>query len=137
MASTSSPLSGGSAEQGSVTGLLTRLMDDAVALAKNEIALAKAEARGALNDVKQSIAPFAIAAGVTLAGALTLVAAVVLALAEVMEPWLAALIVGVALLLIGWMLLKAGQRKVAHIGDRLDRTQNSLQKDATVVARRT
>jgi hypothetical protein len=120
-----------------VAGLLTRLMDDAVALAKNEIALAKAEARGALDDVKKSIAPFAIAGGVLLAGALTLVAALVLALAEVMEPWLAALIVSVGLLLIGWMLLKAGQRKVAHIGDRLDRTQNSLQKDATVVARRT
>ena len=136
MASTSNHLPGG-AEQGSVAGLLTRLMDDAVSLAKNEIALAKAEARGALNDLKKSIAPFAIAGGVLLAGALTLVAALVLALAEVMEPWLAALIVSAGLLLIGWMLLKAGQRKVANIGDRLDRTQNSLQKDATVVARRT
>ena len=137
MASTSSHLPAGGAEQGSVAGLLTRLMDDAVALAKNEIALAKAEVRGALDDVKKSIAPFAIAGGVLLAGALTLVAALVLALAEVMEPWLAALVVSVALLLIGWMLLKAGQRKVANIGERLDRTQNSLQKDATVVARRT
>jgi xanthine/uracil permease len=137
MASNSSPLSGGGAEPGSVAGLLTRLMDDAVSLAKNEIALAKAEARGAIDDVKKCIAPFAIAGGVLLAGALTLVAAVVLALAEVMRPWLAALIVGVVLLLCGWMLLKAGQRKVANIGDRLDRTQNSLQKDATVVARRT
>ena len=136
MASTSNHLPGG-AEQGSVAGLLTRLMDDAVSLAKNEIALAKAEARGALNDLKKSIAPFAIAGGVLLAGALTLVAALVLALAEVMEPWLAALIVSAGLLLIGWMLLKAGQRKVANIGDRLDLTQNSLQKDATVVARRT
>lgn len=137
MASTSSHLSAGNAEQGSVAGLLTRLMDDAVSLAKNEIALAKAEARGALSDLKKSIAPFAIAGGVLLAGALTLVAALVLALAEVMEPWLAALIVSIGLLLIGWMLLKAGQRKVASIGDRLDRTQTSLQKDATVVARRT
>lgn len=137
MATPSSHVPGGGAEQGSVAGLLTRLMDDAVALAKNEIALAKAEARGALNDMKKSIAPFAIAGGVLLAGTLTLVAAAVLALAEVMSPWLAALIVGIGLLLIGWMLLKAGQRKVANIGDRLDRTQSSLQKDATVVARRT
>ena len=136
MASTSSHLPG-NGEQGSVAGLLTRLMDDALALANNEIALAKAEARGALNDVKKSIAPFAIAGGVLLAGALTLVAALVLALAEVMAPWLAALIVGFGLLLIGWMLLKAGQHKVANLGSRLDRTQNSLQKDATVVARRT
>jgi len=137
MASPSSQFSAGGTEPGSVAGLLTRLMDDAVALAKNEIALAKSEARGALADVKQSIAPFAIAGGVLLAGALTLVAALVLGLAEVMAPWLAALIVSFGLLLIGFLLLKAGQRKVANIGERLDRTQNSLQKDATVVARRT
>src|SRR5687768_16298334 len=137
MASSSGHVSDSATEQGSVTGLLTRLMDDAMALARNEIALAKAEARGALQDFKLSIGPFAIAAGVLLAGALTLVAALVLALAEVMRPWAAALVVSVGLLLIGWMLLKAGQRKVANIGDRLDRTQNSLQKDATVVARRT
>jgi hypothetical protein len=139
MASSSGQMSGsgGAAEQGSVAGLLTRLMDDAMALARNEIALAKAEARGALQDFKLSIGPFAVAGGVLLAGALTLVAALVLALAEVMRPWLAALVVSIGLLIIGWLLLKAGQRKWAHIGDRLDRTQNSLQKDATVVARRT
>src|SRR5687767_2131653 len=106
----SSPVSGGPdvTEPGSVTGLLTRLMDEVLALAKNEISLAKAEARSAVRDVKLSIAPFAIAAGVLLAGALTLVATLVLALAEVVEPWLAALIVSVVLLLAGWMLLKAG-----------------------------
>jgi hypothetical protein len=32
--------------------------------------------------------------------------------------------------------LKAGQRKWLGIGERFDRTQDSLQKDATVVARR-
>jgi hypothetical protein len=74
---------------------------------------------------------------VLLAGALTLVAALVLALAEVMRPWIAALIVAVTLMIIGWLLLKAGQRKWAKIGDRMDRTQESLQKDAAVVARRT
>jgi hypothetical protein len=138
MATSSGQMSGsGSAENGSVAGLLTRVMDDAMALARNEIALAKAEARGAIQDVKLSIGPFAVAAGVLLAGALTLVAALVLALAEVMRPWIAALIVAVTLMIIGWLLLKAGQRKWAKIGDRMDRTQESLQKDAAVVARRT
>lgn len=135
----SSPVSGGPgvADSGSVTSLLTRLMDDALSLAKNEIALAKTEARNALRDVKMSIAPFAIAAGVLLAGALTLVATLVLALAEVMRPWQAALIVSIVLLIAGWILLKAGQRKWSHLGEDFDRTQESLQKDATVVARRT
>lgn len=136
MASPSSQVAAGGAEQGSVAGLLSRLMDDALALAKNEIALAKAEARGALTDMKKSIAPFAIAGGVLLAGVLTLVASLVLALAEVLPPWLAALLVSFALLLTGFLLLKAGQRKVANVSH-LDRTQNSLQKDAAVVARRT
>lgn len=135
----SSPITGatGVADSGTVTSLLTRLMDDALALAKNEIALTKAEARNALRDVKLSIAPFAIAAGVLLAGMLTLVATIVLALAEVMEPWLAALIVSVVLLIAGFILLKAGQRKWSHLGEDFDRTQESLQKDATLVARRT
>lgn len=132
------PVSGeaGVAESGPVAGLLTRLMDEVLALAKNEIALAKAEARNAVRDVKLSIAPFAIAAGVLLAGALTLVATFVLALSEVMRPWLAALIVSIVLLLAGWILLKAGQRKWSSIGEDLDRTQDSLRKDAAVVARR-
>jgi hypothetical protein len=125
------------AETGSLAGLLSRLMDEARALARNEIALVKTEARDALRDVKLSIAPFAIAAGVLLAGALTLVAALVLALSEVMRPWLAAVIVSIVLLAAGWMLLKAGQRKWAHLGEQFDRTQESLHKDATVVARRT
>jgi hypothetical protein len=125
------------AETGSLAGLLSRLMDEARALARNEIALVKTEARDALRDVKLSIAPFAVAAGVLLAGALTLVAALVLALSEVMRPWLAAVIVSIVLLAAGWMLLKAGQRKWAHLGEQFDRTQESLHKDATVVARRT
>jgi hypothetical protein len=131
----SSPISGGPPD--SMTGLLSRLMDEALALARNEIALAKAEARTALRDVKLSVAPFAIAAGVLLAGALTLVATIILALAEVMRPWLAALLVSIVLLVTGFVLFKAGKRKWSHLGEQFDRTQESLQKDATVVARRT
>ena len=84
-----------------------------------------------------AIAVVAIAAGVLLAGAPTLVATVVLALSEVMRPWLAALIVSVVLLIVGFILLKAGARKWSHLGEQFDRTQESLHKDATVVARRT
>jgi uncharacterized membrane protein YqjE len=134
MASSSNQVGG---EAGSLTGLLTRLVDDAVGLARTEVALAKAEARGALNDAKASVVPFAIACGVLLAGVLTLVATLVLALAEVMRPWLAALIVSVVFMAIGWLLLATARKKLLSIGDRFDRTQESLAKDATVVARRT
>lgn len=134
MASFSNPPGG---EAGSLAGLLTRLVEDGIALARTELALAKAEARGVLQDVKMSAVPLVTACGVLLAGALTLVAALVLGLSEFMRPWLAALLVSLALLAIGWSLLRAGQRKWLNIGDRFDRTQQSLEKDATVVARRT
>lgn len=134
MATPSNQMTGG--ETTSIATLLSRLVEDAMALARNEVALAKSEVRSVVRDVKMSVVPFTIAGGVLLAGALTLVAAMVLALSEVVEPWLAALIVGVVLLVIGWALLKAGQRKWSNIGNSFDRTQESLQKDATVVARR-
>jgi hypothetical protein len=121
----------------SITGLLTRLVEDALGLARTEVALAKAEVRGVVHDVKASAVPMAIAVGVLLAGTLTLVATLVLALAEVMRPWLAALIVSVVLLAVGVLLLSTAKKKLLHIGDRLDRTQDSLVKDAAVVARRT
>ncbi len=135
MATPSNQMAGG--ETTSIATLLSRLVEDAMALARNEVALAKAEVRSVVRDVKMSVVPFAIAGGVLLAGALTLVAALVLGLAEVVDPWLAALIVGAVLLVIGWALLKAGQRMWSNIGSGFDRTQESLQKDATVVARRT
>lgn len=135
MAIPSNQVAGG--ETTSIATLLSRLVEDAMALARNEVALAKSEVRGVVRDVKMSVVPFTIAGGVLLAGALTLVAAAVLALAQVVEPWLAALIVSIVLLVVGWALLKAGQRKWAHLGSGFDRTQESLQKDATVVARRT
>ena len=120
----------------STAGLLSRLLDDAAALAKNEIALAKSELRGAIGDFKVGLASLAMAAVVLLAGVLTLVAAGVIALATVMEWWLAALIVGAALALIGLALVGVAKRNLASPDAQMERTQNSLQKDATVVARR-
>lgn len=119
-----------------ISGLLGRLLDDAAALAKNEVALAKAELRGSLSDFKVGLGSLAMAAVVLLAGMLTLVAAVVLALGTVLEWWLAALLVGVALAAIGAALMYAAKRNLTSADVQMARTQNSLHKDATVVARR-
>jgi xanthine/uracil permease len=120
----------------STAGLLGRLLDDAAALAKNEIALAKSELRGAIGDFKVGLVSLAMAAVVLLAGVLTLVAAGVIALATVIEWWLAALIVGAALALIGLALMGVSKRNLASPDAQMDKTQSSLHKDATVVARR-
>ncbi len=124
-------------EQESAANLLSRLVSDLTALFRNELALAKAEFTTAATNVKAGIAGIAVGAAVLLAGALSLVAAAILGLAEVLDPWLAALVVGVALGVIGFVLLQSAKKKLEPSNLSMERTQHSLRRDAEVVARRT
>lgn len=134
--SDSAPRRGGGAGEEPANALLSRLLDDSAALAKNEIALVKAELRGLIDDFKVGLGSLAMAAVVLLAGVLTLVAAAVIALATMLEWWLAAVIVGMALAAVGAGLMYTAKRKLAGPDVNMARTQESLHKDATVVARR-
>jgi hypothetical protein len=121
----------------SATTLLNRLLDDATALVRNEVALAKAEFTQSINAIKLTVSSMAAGTVVLVAGMLTLVAAAVLGLAEVVAPWLAALIVGLALAIVGFALIQGAKRKLASANLSLERTGQSLRKDAAVAARRT
>jgi cytochrome c biogenesis protein CcdA len=126
----------GSLEQEPAGQLLSRLLSDATALFRNEVQLAKAELRETTTQVKAGLAAIAIGAVVLLAGVLALITAVILALAQVVEPWIAALIVGVVLAIIGLIMLQTAKKKLEPGNLALDRTQSSLRRDAEVVARR-
>jgi Putative Actinobacterial Holin-X, holin superfamily III len=119
----------------SMSGLLSRLLSDAAALLRNEVALAKTEVSKSIDSLKVGIAAVAVAGIVLLGAFLTLIACAVLALAHVLEPWLAAGIVGVALALIGFLMMQAAKRKLSQPGIALDRTKDSLQRDAAVARR--
>jgi hypothetical protein len=125
----------GSLEQESTTHLLSRLLSDAAALVHNEVRLAKAELRETTTTLKAGIAAIAIGAAVLLAGVLALITAIILALAQVVEPWIAALIVGAALSVIGFVMLQTAKKKLEPHNLALDRTQTSLRRDAQVVTR--
>src|SRR5215207_930889 len=126
----SSPASPGSQssaierEPDSTAGLLSRLMGEASTLFRKEIALAKAEVSEAASEAK--------------AGAISLVAggAIVLLLAERMEPWLAALIVGVVVAVIGFVMIQSGKKKLDPLSFKAERTQDALRKDKEMVQRR-
>ena len=127
----------GTGEQDSTANLLSRLVGDITALFRNELALAKAEFTKAATNVKLGVAGIAAAGAVLLAAALSIVAAAILGLAEVMDPWLAALVVGVALGVIGFVMLQSAKKKLEPSALSMERTQHSLRRDADVVARRT
>jgi hypothetical protein len=127
----------GPTDHESATSLFSRLISDGSALVRNEIALAKRELAEAATNAKLGVAALAVASVVLLAGAMSLIAALILGLATVMEPWLAALLVGVVLGIVGLVMLAAAKRKLMLTKHPIPRTQTSLQQDAAMIARRT
>jgi len=125
-----------STEPDSASTLFSRLIGDASALVRNEIALAKRELADAANHAKMGAVSLAIAAVVMVAGAMSLIAALILGLAQVVEPWIAALIVGVVLGIIGIVMLQAAKKSFKATAHPIPHTQNSLQRDAAMLARR-
>ena len=117
----------------SAPGLLGRLVDDITKLFRNELALARAETMEAAQRAKVGLGAVATGAGVLLLGALALVAAVILGLAEVMEPWLAALLVGAVLAIVGYVMVNAGKKRLEPANFALDRTQESLRRDKDTI----
>ena len=104
---------------------------------RNEFALAKAELATSADRAKAGVASLIGAVCTLLAGSLTLVAAIVLALAEAMKPWVAALIVGVAITAVGALLLYNARKKLVPPHIELDRTKAAVRNDVEVLARRT
>lgn len=118
-----------------VAGLLTRLVNDVTGLLRNEFALARVELSNAATDAKRGLGSIAASGAVMFGGYLALLAAAIFGLSYVMQPWLASLIVGAAAIIVGMIMLKAGQKKVSPSAFRMERTQESLRKDAGTVRR--
>jgi uncharacterized BrkB/YihY/UPF0761 family membrane protein len=124
-------------ESDSAAGLLSRLLGEVSTLFRKEIALAKAEVSQAASEAKAGVISLVAAGAILFAAAIVLIAAIVLLLSEVMEPWLAALIVGAALAVIGFVLLQSGKNKLVPSSFKPERTQEALRKDKEMVQRRT
>src|SRR6185436_17120592 len=95
-------------EAQSTLDLMRRLLNEVATLFRQELALARAEFMRALSRILVSATSVATGAAVLYAGVLVLLAAAVLGLAKVLEPWLAALIVGAVAGVIGYLMVHAG-----------------------------
>jgi len=120
-------------EDESAPGLLGRLIEDVTSLLRNEMALARAETMEAAQTAKRGVGAVATGGAIALLGGIALVAAAVLGLATVVAAWLAALIVGVVLAVIGYAMLNAGRKRLEPSNFTLDRTQESLRRDKETV----
>jgi hypothetical protein len=118
-----------SSSERSVAALLSDLANETGTLVRQEIALFKAEIREKLATL--GLGAGAIAAGglVAFSGWLALLAAVILGLSNVVEPWLAALIVGVVVIASGAGLLWFGKSRLDADALVPRRTLKSLHED--------
>jgi uncharacterized protein YacL len=98
-----------------------------------ELALAKAEITESVNTAKAAAISMATGGIVLMAGFIVLLASAVLGLSNIMAPWLAALIVGGVVCIIGLVMASAGKKKLEPTSFTPERTINSLQKDKEAV----
>ena len=124
-------------ERRPLVGLVSDLWRESAALLRDEAALAKAEISEKISQVGSGIAALAAAGAVLFAGFLLVLFAVVglvaLALPEEQAPWLAPLIVGLAVLVVGWFLLSVGRNKLQARKLKPSHSMRAVQHDAQVI----
>jgi VIT1/CCC1 family predicted Fe2+/Mn2+ transporter len=112
------PRSGDNTERGgpavrSVGELTKELLQETGALARAEAALIKSELSEKISEAERGIGALITGGAILCAGMLALVAAAVIALDRMIELWLAAVIVGVAVTALGAAMFSAGKAKVS------------------------
>ncbi len=113
----------------SITGLIRNLATDVSTLFGKEMALAKSEVRESVSEVKTAVGAIATGAAIAMAGLVILLLSGVYGLSNVVDPWLAALIVGAAALLVGFLMVNAAKKKMSESGIVPERMVASAKKD--------
>ena len=124
-------LSAGNSE--STPTLLHRLVDDVGTLFTQEVALLKAETARSIGELKTATVSMAVGGAVAFMGAFFLLLSAVYGLSNAVEPWLAALIVGAVVTLIGVVMLATGRRKLDPVDMPPRRTAAALRKDTEMI----
>ena len=126
----------GDRESQSAFGLLRRLTDELATLLRQELTLATAEVLRSMRVLLAAAASLAVGGAVLFTGLLAMLAAAVLGLSTVLQPWLAALVIGAAVAVIGIILVSVGIRALDPSTLKPARTAESLRKDKDVLTRR-
>ena len=117
----------------SITSLIRHLTEQGAHLAHQQTELIRAEVHEGLSEVKQGVASMAGAAVVGIAGLGVLLMGIAYGLAELMELWIATLIVAAGALLLALVLFLAGRKKMQSSSLSVERTRRTLERAPTAV----
>ena len=121
-------------ESASTRDLLGSVVKDTIHLFRKEAALAKAEVKESVRNQVSMLAGFATALVLGLVGMGVIAAGLVLLLAEVMAPWMAAFLVG--LVVLGVAAMVGGSAKKKGFKNPFEKTSKSLKEDVQWIQER-
>jgi xanthine/uracil permease len=113
----------------SISGLLSDLARDTTTLLRQEILLAKIELGQKAIRVGRLVGLLAVGGSVLYAGLLAVIAALILLLGSYIAPWLAAVLVGVAVMAIGYGLVKHQLDILKRVDPKPTATIETLRQD--------
>ena len=120
----------------SLPSLFSDLARETVDLVRQEMALARAEISQKITSAERGLVALIVGGVIILAGLMLLLQAVVnalgMALPEETAPWLAPLIVGTVVAVIGYVMLKGARSRLQPDNLMPNRTVESLRRDAAV-----
>lgn len=115
--------------------MFERLSTDMTNLWSSQSRLVGTELNEKVTTVKAASISMIVGGVLAFVGVLCLVATAIIALSNIMEPWIASAIVTIALLVIGVVMVKGGQKKLAgkalvpeHSIDALNQIKNTFQE---------
>lgn len=121
----------------SITDLIRNLATDLSSLLGKEMQLAKSEIRESVSEVQTAVGAIATGTAISMAGLVVLLMSGVYGLSNLVEPWLAALIVGAAALLVGYVMVHSAKAKMSASSIAPDRTMEAAKKDMDSLERAT
>jgi hypothetical protein len=110
--------------------LFSDLVTETTTLVRNEVALAKVEITQKATKVGRNVGSLVIGGAIGYAALLAICAAVILLLDYVMPAWLAALLVGVVVGIVSWMLISKAMKTLQTMEYKPQETVESLKEDA-------
>jgi uncharacterized membrane protein YqjE len=113
--------------------LMTQAMEDISTLIRDELALAKQELAESGKKVGAGAGLFGGAGILALYGLGTLIATIILAIAEGLAPWIAAAIVTVVLFVAAGVAALVGKGKISHVGEAPHERVESVKADIGAV----
>ncbi|HEY6556164.1 MAG TPA: phage holin family protein [Polyangiaceae bacterium] len=117
-------------EERPVGEIVGELWESTEKLVRQELELALAEIDRKVDRIKTDVVMAAVGGSVMYAGVLSVVAAVVLLLSKAVDPWLAAMIVGVVVSGIGFALIQRGKKDLASADLKPELTIRSVERTA-------